>query len=360
MKMTVYRLLGIWLCLSISFGAPAPASALAANLAPSQEVAVIPTFTIINIIPDTSITVLTYNFPANQEFEVLMGFIGSRGVGGIRAATFFSGAGGSFTATFNIPAALAGVHQIAVRLQSLTKPNYFAYNWFYNRPSSSPVNGVNVPVPALPGYEPPPTFSTSNVVKDVSVSIVTQNFPANKRMDVLMGYIGTRGVNGIYVGTVATGIGGSLSFTFNIPPALRGLSQIAIRLQSADDSKYYAYNWFYNHTADYGSGPFPPAYSGYGGVPTFSIASVIRDVSVTIITYNLPPNEQFQVTMGPIGTRGIGGLAVATIDSGSGGSQTLTFNIPPALAGLPQIAIRLQSVTGSGYYAYNWFFNANL
>jgi hypothetical protein len=95
-------------------------------------------------------------------------------------------------------------------------------------------------------------------------------------------------------------------------------------------------------------------------VPTFSIASVIKDVSVTIVTYNLPPNEQFQVTMGAIGTRGLGGLAVATIDSGSGGSQTLTFNIPPALAGLPQIAIRLQSVTGSGYYAYNWFFNANL
>jgi hypothetical protein len=35
--------------------------------------------------------------------------------------------------------------------------------------------------------------------------------------------------------------------TFEIPPALYGLSQIAIRLQSAD-SGYFAYNWFYNTT----------------------------------------------------------------------------------------------------------------
>lgn len=360
MNTIIRRFLGIWLALLISLGASAPSSALAANIIPVQVSAVIPTFTIINIVPDVNITVLTYNFPANQEFEVLMGYMGSRGVGGIRVATFNSGAGGSFTATFNIPSALAGVYQIAVRLQSLTKPNYFAYNWFYNRPSSSPAFSGGVTAPSLPGFEPPPTFEISNVVEDVSVSIVTYNFPANKRMDVLMGYIGTRGVNGIYVTTVTTGSGGSLSFTFTIPPALRGLNQIAIRLQSADDSKYYAYNWFFNRSANYSAGPYPPITSGYGGIPTFSIAGVVKDVSVTIFTYNLPPNEQFQVTMGPMGTRGIGGIVVATINSGSGGSQTLTFNIPPALAGLSQIALRLQSISGSGYYAYNWFFNANL
>lgn len=360
MKMIAWRFLRIWLCLFTSFVVSAPSFTQTANLAPLQEPAVIPTFSIINIIPDANITVLTYNFPANQEFEVLMGYIGSRGIGGIRAATFHSGVGGSFTATFNIPAALKGVYQIAVRLQSLTKPNYFAYNWFYNRPSSPPAFIDSMPAPSIPGFEPPPTFSIGNVVQDVSVSIVTHNFPANKRMDVLMGFIGTRGVNGVYVGTVATGGGGSLSFTFNIPPALHGLYQIAIRLQSADDSKYYAYNWFYNQTADYSAAPFPPVTSGYGGVPTFSIAGVVKDVSVTIVTYNLPPDEQFQVTMGPMGTRGIGGIVVATMESGSGGSQTLTFNIPSALVGLPQIAIRLQSASGSGYYAYNWFFNANL
>ena len=61
--------------------------------------------------------------------------------------------------------------------------------------------------------------------------------------------------------------------------------------------------------------------------------------------------------MGPIGSRGLYGYVVTTISSGTGGSQSLTFNIPAQFYGSPQVAIRLQSVTGSGYYAYNWFYN---
>jgi hypothetical protein len=60
--------------------------------------------------------------------------------------------------------------------------------------------------------------------------------------------------------------------------------------------------------------------------------------------------------MGKMGTRGIGGTQVTTFNSGIGGSFEGTFDIPAALAGEYQIAIRLESVTG-GFYAYNWFFN---
>ena len=45
-----------------------------------------------------------------------------------------------------------------------------------------------------------------------------------------------------------------------------------------------------------------------------------------------------------------------TTNSGVGGTFTATYPIPAQLAGTPQIAIRLQSA--SGYYSYNWFFNA--
>ena len=186
-----------------------------------------------------------------------------------------------------------------------------------------------------------------------TVSIQTSNFPKNDSFDVLMGPMGTRGVNGIKVGTVSSGSGGTLSFTFNIPPALYGSYQIAIRLQANTGSGYYAFNWFYNNTSGGSSGTG----GGYIGYPTFSISSVVRNESVTIVTYNLPPNDTFNVLMGPMGTRGIGGILVQTIDSGSGGSQTLTFAIPDALNGSNQIAIRLESVTGSGLYAYNWFYN---
>ena len=58
----------------------------------------------------------------------------------------------------------------------------------------------------------------------------------------------------------------------------------------------------------------------YWGYPTFSIVSVDVDASVTIKTYNLPANDTFDVTMGPMGTRGVNGIKVDVVDSGSGGT----------------------------------------
>jgi hypothetical protein len=170
-----------------------------------------------------------------------------------------------------------------------------------------------------------------------------------------MGQMGTRGIHGIRVATVSSGNGGKMSFTFDIPTSLTGQYQIAIRLQSNTGSGYYAYNWFYNNTGSGGS--WSPPSTAYSGFPIFNITNVVRDTSVTIETRNLPPNDQFKVLMGPMGTRGLNGYYVTTIDSGGGGKQTLIFNIPNPLIGSAQISIRLQSVTGSGYYAYNWFHN---
>jgi uncharacterized membrane protein len=306
---------------------------------------VIPTFSITGVVTDTSVTITTYNFPANDNFDVLMNYIGTRGVGGIKVATIASGAGGSFQATFNIPDALKGLYQIAIRLQSNTGSGYYAYNWFYNN-SAGGTGGPG-------GYISYPTFTITAVTRDVSVSIKTQNMPSNDSFDVLMNYMGTRGVGGIKVATFNSGAGGTLTFTFNIPAALIGQYQIAIRLQSNTGSGYYAYNWFYNNTTGGSGGPG----SGYIGYPTFMISKVVRDSSVTIITNNLPPNDKFQVLMGPMGTRGINGYPVTVIDSGAGGVQTLTFNTPPQLYGSFQISIRLQSTTGTGFYAYNWFYN---
>jgi hypothetical protein len=60
--------------------------------------------------------------------------------------------------------------------------------------------------------------------------------------------------------------------------------------------------------------------------------------------------------MGHMGTQGIGGYQVDTVNSGNGGSKQFTFNIPAQLKGSYKISIRMQSPS-SGYYAYNWFYN---
>jgi hypothetical protein len=89
--------------------------------------------------------------------------------------------------------------------------------------------------------------------------------------------------------------------------------------------------------------------------PTFGIVKVIRDTSVTIQTANFPARQTFTARMGAMGTRGIGGTVVGSLDSGGGGSFSATFNIPAGLRGARQIAIRLDSP--QGYFAYNWFWN---
>jgi hypothetical protein len=344
------RKIAAFLVVVLLFALSAPAPGIA-----SPTSWVVPTFSIVSVATDTSVTIRTYNFPANDTFKVLMGYMGTRGANGTRVDTISSGSGGSFTATFNIPSGLKGLYQIAIRLQSTSGSGYFAYNWFYNNTAS----GVNPPVI---GYSGIPTFSISSVVADNKVTIYTYNFPANDSFDVLMNYMHTQGINGIKVATISSGSGGSFSATFDIPAALRGQYQIAIRLQSNTGSGYFAYNWFYNNTSgtNIGGGTTPGGSSGYIGYPTFSISSVVRNKTVTILTSNLPTNDTFKVLMGPMGTRALNGYYVTSINTGSGGSQTLTFNIPSQLRGSFQISIRLQSTSGAGYYAYNWFYNTTV
>ncbi|HOF24846.1 MAG TPA: hypothetical protein PKZ40_03620 [Anaerolineaceae bacterium] len=307
-----------------------------------------PTFSISEVKTDESVTILTNNMPANKNFNVLMGEIGTKGIDGIVVATLNSDKGGSFLATFPIPEQLKGRAQIAIRLEGTDNP-YYAYNWFWN-------DAKNGTWPEdYPPAQPPtcacniPTFSIKSVVKGEDVTITTYNFPKNMEFTVLMGKMWTRGINGIEVATLNSGEGGSFEATFDIPAELANEERIAIRLEGTGG--YYAYNWFWNNTAS-----TPPAepVDGYSGYPYFFITAVEKDTTVSIKAYNLPEDTDFTVLMGKMWTMGINGIEVTTLNSGEGGTLEATFDIPAELAGEQRIAIRLQ---GEVYYAYNWFWN---
>ena len=313
----------------------------------SVQAGVIPTFTIVSVEKDVNVTVYTYNFPANKTFKVLMGEYGTLGVGGYEVTIVNSNAGGSLYGTFSIPVELQGRKLIAIRMQGVDTP-YYAYNWFVNNPSGD--GGVIDPT-----YQGIPTFFIDSVVKDTSVTIKAYNFPKEMEFKVLMGLYGTKGVNGIFVETIDSAAGGDFEDTYAIPAALHGLGRIAIRLEST--SGYFAYNWFWNNsTAPVVVPPVIPPVPGYSGYPSFMISAVQADNTVTITTNNFPPDMTFDVMMGKMWTAGIGGIHVTSIDSGTGGTFTLTLTVPPALYGQQRIAVRLQA-PGSGYYAYNWFWN---
>jgi hypothetical protein len=328
--------------------------ALTAFVLPAAASSPTPYFNIMEVVKDQTVTIQAYNFPTNDSFRVTMGPYGSKGINGVVITTTNTGSSTSFTATYTIPSTLAGSERIAIRLQSPTS-GFFAYNWFWNNPSSSTTPAAT----PIPGYSGFPTFSIKSVVVNQSVTIVTSNLPPNDTFTVTMGKYGTKGVGGIVVATTNSGSGGSLELTYTIPTELNNFNPIAIRMQSPTTG-YFAYNWFWNTSSSVSPAPTPapstPPPSGYSGIPTFSITAVVRDSTVTISGVNFPPSDTFAVLMGPYGTKGVNGTNVGSTNTGSGGSLSATYNIPSSLAGSTKIAIRLQSST-SGYFAYNWFWN---
>ena len=75
---------------------------------PTVKANTIPTFSIVAVVTDQTVTIQTYNFPASQIFTVRMGAYGTAGIGGVVVAQTNSGAGGSFQETYPIPDALKG------------------------------------------------------------------------------------------------------------------------------------------------------------------------------------------------------------------------------------------------------------
>lgn len=314
----------------------------------------IPTISITSVVTDQTVTVQANNFPANQNFVVTMGPMGTQAVNGTVVATTNSGVGGTFSATYNIPDSLKGSERIAVRLQTSHAYPYYAYNWFWNNTTGG--------TGGIPGYTGVPTFSIVSVEAGKNVTIETNNFPPNQAFTMTMGPMGTQGINGTVVGTLNSGVGGVLKATFDIPAQYQSAYQIALRAQTAHAAPYFAYNWFYNNTTTTGTGGQPPATPApttpvYTGTPTFTVCVVVQNTSVAIKTKDFPPNQTFTMTMGPFGTQGIGGYQVGTLNSGVGGELTATANIPPQLAGANRIAIRLQTAHPYPFFAYNWFYN---
>ncbi|NIV12212.1 MAG: hypothetical protein GWN62_13320 [Aliifodinibius sp.] len=184
-----------------------------------------------------------------------------------------------------------------------------------------------------------------------------KNFTTDDTYDVYIGKFGTKGVGGVKVGTQATDANGKFTGTYAIPASLQNEAKLAIRFVSPA-AGYYAYDWFVNQgTSGTGTTPgYPPA--GANTIPTFTITAVVKGDTVTIKAKNFTTNDSYKVTMGAMGTKGVGGVEVATQATDSTGAFTATYNIPASLAGSSQIAIRLQS-SATGYYSYNWFWNSN-
>ncbi len=332
--------------------------------APTSGYTGYPTFSIAAVKPRESVTIRTNNFPLNQTFTVTMGKMGTAGVNGIVVGKIDSTdwkPGQEYT--FTIPAELKDDFQVSIRAQTAHANPYYAYNFFTNNASGpgarEPENGSAADV-----YVGIPTFTVTAVDPGKTVTIRTNNFPANQTFTVTMGKMWTRGVDGIVVGTINSGAGGTADYSFNIPAELTGDDRVSIRAQTAHADPYYAFNWFWNtaDAANNNDNAGSRVVSGQGGepyvgTPSFMVCAVEKNANVTIRTHNFPANQTFTVTMGQMYSQGVNGVVVGTLDSGDGTSKDYSYTIPAGLQGRAQIAIRAQTSHANPFFAYNWFYN---
>lgn len=346
----------------------------------------IPTFDIVSVVPDEVVTIQTYDFPANKNFDVLIGWYGSYGLSGIKVAAQDSGKGGSFTVTYKIPEEMKGVPMLSIRLED-RDTGYYAYNWFKNAalPEATPGNtsaetgSESESATAVPAEEVKhPSFIISSVDADKSIQIQGTDFPENKSYDVIMGAYGTFGIGGEKVTTQKTGAKGEFKATYMIPADLKGAYMIAVRLESAD-SIYFAFNYFYNSTyspaaeeaaveeatkagtaaaTEKAAEVSPTAESTYEGYPFFAITEVKKDSMVKIFAENLPLGDVFDVYLNDYTGSDANAVKSGTIKADKEGKALATLTIPAELKGVNRISIRL-SGQESGYFAYNFFFNTD-
>ncbi|MHC1781597.1 MAG: hypothetical protein AB9891_02335 [Anaerolineaceae bacterium] len=107
---------------------------------------------------------------------------------------------------------------------------------------------VPIVVSVFQGIPGVPTFGILKVTRDATVTIQTNEFPANTKYVVKMGPAFSYALGGTVIGTFDSAKGGTANETFNIPTELKGSDRIDIRVEFPDGR--YTYNYFYNLTVN--------------------------------------------------------------------------------------------------------------
>ncbi len=164
---------------------------------------------------------------ANSTYTVYFSRYGNSSGSPLRVGTATTDKNGAFTRTFSIPSALVDVARIGVSLYNSGGDS--ATNWFINATADELTGGIGAPAFS---------FRVLQVVEDEEVELRTSNMPADVPFNVLMGKAGSKGVDGILVGTLRDG-DGVIKGTFDIPDELQGRSRIDIRMENSATGIFY-------------------------------------------------------------------------------------------------------------------------
>lgn len=183
---------------------------------------------------DRTVTLQGKYLAVNSRYSVYLSKFGTYPSGAYFVGSVTSDKLGGFKATYNLPKKLVDVAKIGVNIVSAGGSS--TSNWFINATADGNTGGVGMSTLSL---------SLQSVSEDDWVKIKASNLPANVSFDVSMGKSGSKGVNGIKVGTLRNSSGGSVKATFDIPEELQGRSELDIRIENKALG-FYAYLTFEN------------------------------------------------------------------------------------------------------------------
>lgn len=362
--------------LIIAFLIPSVVYAAPAGTANSVKIPNGPKFRISNVERGESVTLGISEFPTGKTYTVYMAKAGDHYSDGYRVG-ILKDTRKTFRVTFSIPKQIRHQPYISVFIVN-TKDATHGYDIFANdsgydwreplaltpiHRSSAQSAGKSVGI-----FQGPTYWVEENGYPNQFV-LRFWDFYEEGSYTVFVGD-NNGAFQGYVAGYVSHTAGIHFQKTFDLPAELRKQGkEIKVVVQNAfnghSGSVAFRYQDPYNTSVTpfgyFTQGDF--ATDGSGGynssvTPFLSILNVVTDGEVTLQTYNFPPDKDFLVTMGPMGTRGIGGYVVGTQNSGEGGSFIATYPIPQQLYGSDMISIRLES-TSSGHYAYDYFTNAD-
>ncbi len=161
---------------------------------PAEEPIEEPTISVTSVKKDEYAVIKGTNFPLEESFDVLMGECGTEGVDGILIDTITAEEDGGFVLVFEIPEDLVSETQIDIRFESKDS-DLVLFTTFKNETGAAGGSECD------DGYTGIPTIAIVSVEEDKTVTVRTNNFPAEKDFEVLMGKIGTKGVDGINIAT---------------------------------------------------------------------------------------------------------------------------------------------------------------
>lgn len=188
---------------------------------------------------DKEVSISLTNGPANTLLTAYVDWQNRSGtLLGKKVGTVRTDKNGAAEATFTLPAAASDRPELRIRLQFGT---FLAYKWFLNAESDE-YTGSSADPDYTGGI---PYILVTGVEAGDTVSIDAINFPKGD-YEVLIGKLSGKGKNGTVVDTIKIKKDTTFSGSFDIPDDLDDRDELAIRVQSVDDSSLFAYTWFEN------------------------------------------------------------------------------------------------------------------